>query len=489
MDISFVPSLSFAAPSAGVVGLAALPGPEWLGGAGEYADSLGEGFQKALERAKFEGKPGQSVVFGTGKARPHTAAALGLGDEPSADAVRQAAGVLGRIARKDEAAATTLAWSGRTRAAVEGFLMAQYSFDRYLSEPDPPRTESLILVGEDDPVECEAGRITAEAVLWARDLVNTPACDKPPAAVAREMEERGAALGLRVMVHGREALAEGGFGGVLGVAAGSDRPPRLLEVWYEPAAEAPRAFAVFVGKGITFDSGGLSIKPASAMETMKTDMAGAAAVLGACQAAARMRLPVKVLGLAPLTDNMLGPLAVKPGDVLKTRNGKTIEVLNTDAEGRLVLADALAYGAEHRPDLMVDLATLTGACKVALGEKIAGIMGSDEDLVRRITELGRGAGERMWPLPLPDDYRSMVDSPVADMKNIGGRWAGALTAALILKEFTGGVPWAHLDIAGPARWPKDEHYHTKGGSGYGVRTLLALAEDLAEHGAHPGRVA
>ena len=200
-----------------------------------------------------------------------------------------------------------------------------------------------------------------------------------------------------------DALAEGGFGGVLGVAAGSDRPPRLLEVWYEP--DGAQAFVAFVGKGITFDSGGLSIKPATAMETMKTDMSGAAAVLAAIRAIARLGIPVKVLGLTPLTDNMPGPLATKPGDVLTTRNGKTIEVLNTDAEGRLVLADALALGVEYEPDLMVDLATLTGACKVALGAKIAGLMGNDDRLVNRIARVGREVGERLWHLPLPDDYR------------------------------------------------------------------------------------
>ncbi len=485
MQISFLPSLPAASASAGILGLAALPGVEWLGGAGEYAASLGAGFRGALDRAKFEGKRGQSAVYGTGGIRPHTVVALGLGDEPSADDVRQAAGILGRHAWKEQAAATTLGLSGHADAAVEGFLMSQYSFDRYVSEPKPAQTEALILVGEDDPDACEAGRVVAEAVCWARDLVNTPSRDKPPAAIARQVEQQAAALGLRAVAHDRDALAEGGFGGVLGVAAGSDRPPRLLEVWYEP--EDSRAFAVFVGKGIIFDSGGLSIKPAGAMETMKTDMAGAGAVLGAMQAIARLRLPVKVLGVTPLTDNMIGPLATKPGDVLKTRNGKTIEVLNTDAEGRLVLADALAYGAEQGPDLMVDLATLTGACKVALGEKIAGIMGNDDRLVRRITMIGREAGERMWHLPIPDDYRSLLDTPIADMKNIGGRWGGALTAALILKEFVGEVPWAHLDIAGPARWTKDEHYQAKGGSGYGVRTLVALAADLARHGVQPER--
>jgi leucyl aminopeptidase len=226
----------------------------------------------------------------------------------------------------------------------------------------------------------------------------------------------------------------------------------------------------------------LSLKPAKAMETMKTDMSGAAAVIGAIQAIARLGLPVRVLGLTPFTDNMPGPLATKPGDVLTTRNGKTIEVLNTDAEGRLVLADALALGVEYGPDLMVDLATLTGACKVALGEKIAGLMGNDERLVRMVAQAGKDAGERLWHLPLPGDYRSQIDTPMADMKNIGGRWGGALTAALLLQEFVGDVPWVHLDIAGPARWPKNEAYQTQGGSGFGVRTLVSLAAHLAEIG-------
>ena len=446
----------------------------------EYVASLGGGFRDALERAGFEGKPGQSITYQTGASRPHTIVALGLGEDPGVDTVRRAAGTLGRKASKAETVAAALGESVAVRAVVEGFLLSQYSYDRYLSEPEPSRTENLMLLGDGDTAEFEKGRIVAEAVRLCRDLVNAPSAAKAPAVIQGLVEELAEQVGLRVVVHDEEALAEGGFGGVLGVAAGSDRPPRLLEVWHEPAGA--EGMAALVGKGITFDSGGLSLKPAKAMETMKTDMSGAAAVLAAMVAIARLGLPVRVLALAPLTDNMPGPLATKPGDVLRTRNGKTIEVLNTDAEGRLVLADALAYAVEQGADLMVDLATLTGACKVALGDKIAGIMGNDDGLADRLTRLGDEAGERMWRLPLPEDYRSQIDTPMADMKNIGGRWGGALTAALLLQEFVGDVPWSHLDIAGPARWPENEHYQTKGGSGFGVRTLVALVEDIAENG-------
>ena len=479
MDVAVVPHLDDATAEAGVLGLAARPGPVWSGDADRFVASLGDAFAGALERSGFDAKRGETFTFQTGLSNPHTVIALGLGDEPDTETIRQAAGKLGRKTFKETVVATTLAHDGPADAVVEGFILSQYRYDRYLSKPAPAVTEQLLLVGSGSKEECEKGVVVAEAVCWARDLVNTPARDKAPTAIQRQVEELSASSGLRLVVHDEEALVEGGFGGVLGVAAGSDRPPRLLEVWYEP--EGADAFAAFVGKGITFDSGGLSLKPAKAMETMKTDMSGAAAVLGAMQAIARLGLPVKVVGLTPLTDNMPGPLATKPGDVLTTRNGKTIEVLNTDAEGRLVLADALALGVEFQPDLMVDLATLTGACKVALGDKIAGLMGNDEGLVRRLIGIGLEVGERMWHLPLPDDYRTQIDTPMADMKNIGSRWAGALTAALLLKEFVGHIPWAHLDIAGPARWSSNEHYQTKGGSGYGVRTLVALAADLVEN--------
>ena len=481
VDIRFVQSLPEAVEEATVLGLAVGPGLSWYGDGGSYIASLGPRFDEAAARARFEGKAGQSFTYPTGESRPHTVVAVGLGDDPGTETIRRAAGTLGRKARKEAAVATTLAQAGPTGAVVEGFLMSQYSYDRYLSEPDPARIELLLLVGEELTVERDAGAVVADAVCLARDLVNTPSRDKAPDAIRRQVEELAGAVGIRLVVHDEAALVEGGFGGMLGVAAGSDRPPCLLELWYEP--DGADALIAFVGKGITFDSGGLSIKPAKAMETMKTDMSGAAAVIGAMQAIARLGLRVKVLGLAPLTDNMPGPMATKPGDVLSTRNGKTIEVLNTDAEGRLILADALALAVEHQPDLMVDLATLTGACKVALGDKIAGAMGNDDTLVRRIVTLGQETGERMWHLPLPDDYRSQLKTPMADMRNIGGRWGGALTAALLLEEFVADVPWVHLDIAGPARWGENEHYQVKGGSGFGVRTLVALAADVAANGA------
>ena len=481
MDIRFVQSLPEAIAEAGVLGLAVGPGLSWYGDGGDHIASLAPGFEEAAARASFDGKAGQSFTYPTRVSRPHTVVALGLGEDPGIETMRRAAGTLGRRARKEVAVATTLTQAGPASAVVEGFLMSQYSYDRYLSEPDPARTGSLLLLGDERASERDAGAVVAEAVCLARDLVNTPAREKAPDAIRCQVEELAGDTGIRLVVHDEAALIEGGFGGVLGVAVGSDRPPCMLELWYEP--EGATALIAFVGKGITFDSGGLSIKPAKAMETMKTDMSGAAAVIGAMQAIARLGIRVKVLGLTPLTDNMPGPMATKPGDVLTTRNGKTIEVLNTDAEGRLILADALALAAEYEPDLMVDLATLTGACKVALGDKIAGVMGNDDALVNRITTLGRDTGERMWHLPLPDDYRSQLKTPMADMRNIGGRWAGALTAALLLEEFVGDVPWAHLDIAGPARWVENENYQVKGGSGFGVRTLVALAADVAVNGA------
>ena len=474
MEILF--SSSPDVPPAGTAGMAVGPGLEWPPAAAPLIDSLGSAFTDALQREKFTGKPGSAFSYHTGLPAPHTVVALGLGDDPGPEQYRRAGGMLGRRSRNEPQVCLLADADGPVQPLLEGFLLSQYSFTDYKSDPEPAATETLSLVGAEDEAAAERARINAEAVMFARDLVNTPARDKSPTAIAHRVEELAGPLGLRVVTHDEESLREGGFGGVLGVAAGSGRPPRLLEVWHEPA-EA-EGFAVLVGKGITFDSGGLSIKTAAGMENMKTDMSGAAAVLGAMQIIARREIPVKVLGLTPLTDNMPGPLATKPGDVLTTRNGKTIEVLNTDAEGRLVLADALALGVEQEPDVIVDIATLTGACMVALGLGIAGAMGNNDALVKRIMELGAPLGERFWHLPLPDDYRKQVESPIADMKNIGGKWAGTLTAGLILSEFAGDVPWAHLDIAGP-RTADEEHYFSKGATGFGVLTLAALAEDLA----------
>ncbi len=452
------------------------PGAEWA------ATQLGEWLTPYLDQADFSGKPGQSVTVPGGDELPFTTVTfLGLGDDPSPEAIRKAAGAVGRAAARNQSIATTvhLVSDGAAEAFAMGLVLGQYRFDKYRSEPKPVKTERLLLAdGTDEHVAAAArGRTIATGVRIARDLINEPAGGKPATEIARIATELGTAAGVRVEVRDEDYLREGSFGGVLGVAAGATNPPRLVELWYEP--EGAEAFLAVVGKGIVFDSGGLSIKPAKSMETMKTDMSGAAAVIGAVKAIAELGLPVKVLGITPLAENMPGGGALRPGDVLHIRNGKTIEVLNTDAEGRLVLADGLSLAAEHEPDFILDLATLTGACHVALGDDYAGLFANGDEAAARVQAAADDAGELVWRMPLPDDYRKMLDSDVADMKNIGNRYGGAITAALLLKEFVGDYPWAHLDIAGPARASKDDGYVTTGGTGFGVRIIVALAEHMA----------
>jgi leucyl aminopeptidase len=281
-----------------------------------------------------------------------------------------------------------------------------------------------------------------------------------------------------VTVYDEDQIADAGFGGLQAVNLGANNPARMVVMRYTP--QGATKTVAFVGKGIVFDSGGLSIKPAAGMETMKTDMAGAAAVMGAVKAIADLGLVVNVTGITPFTENMTGGSALRPGDVMRAYNGKTMEVLNTDAEGRLVLADGLALAVEDEPDLVVDIATLTGACKVALGPLVGGLIAKQDEAADLVLNASQAAGEAMWRLPFVEEYRSMLDSDIADMKNIGGRWGGAITAAIILSEFVGDTPWVHLDIAGPGRADKTEHYVSKGGSGFGVRTLIAVAQSLTD---------
>ncbi|MFH1329920.1 MAG: leucyl aminopeptidase [Actinomycetota bacterium] len=445
------------------------------------AARMGGWLEGYLDGADFTGKEGEVLcVPGAGLVAHGTVVLVGLGAAPDAEAVRRAAGSAGRALTRAGSVVTTLGGSvaGGEAAVALGFLLGQYSFQKHRSEPKAVKTTSLSFVGAGAAalVAAEKAGVVAAAVAKARDLVNEPSRNKPPeflAGVAREIGER---TGVRVKVHGMDDLVAGGFGGILGVNAGATEPARLVEMWYEPPGA--EAFFAMVGKGIVFDSGGLSLKPADAMETMKTDMSGAAAVLAAVEAIATLGIPVRILALTPLTENMPSGSALRPGDVLKVRNGKTIEVLNTDAEGRLVLADGLSLAAESAPDLIVDLATLTGACMIALGEEIAGLFGTG-GAPEKVRCAAEAAGERVWPMPLPADYRKKIDSDVADMKNTGPRYGGAINAALLLKEFVGDIPWAHLDIAGPARAPETAHYLAKGGTGFGVRTLVALAEALA----------
>jgi leucyl aminopeptidase len=435
-----------------------------------------------LEDRGFEGKVGESLSLpGTGHT---TVIALGVGEagDVTPDVLRRAAGALVRAAWKRATAATSLLdavpaggdQAAAARAVAEGAGLAAYRFTRYKSEPDPCHLESLALVATGDGLAgaVDRARATVEAVWLARDLVNEPAGSLSPSDLADRAQAMAERVGLEVEVIDEVEAANLGLGGLLGVAQGSDEPCRLIKLTYAPA-QASRTVAL-VGKGITFDSGGLSIKTAEGMMAMKTDMGGGAAVIGAMSALPALAPPVKVIGFVPATENMPGGRAIKPGDVLKTRSGTTVEVLNTDAEGRLVLADGLALAVEEHPDAIVDLATLTGACIVALGPKITGLMGNDDDLLSEVRSAAERAGEPAWPLPLPKDYRKQLDSEVADLKNIGGRSAGALTAGLFLQEFVGDIPWAHLDIAGPSRSEEDDGPVVKGATGVGVRTLLEL---------------
>ncbi|MDP8992014.1 MAG: leucyl aminopeptidase [Actinomycetota bacterium] len=444
-----------------------------------------------LERQGFEGKAGQAQVVGSEGSATVVAVGMGPADEVSAEVVRKAASGVVKAAWKATRAATTvldavpdgLDRAVAARAVAEGAGMAAYRFTTYKSDPDPCRLEELAVV---DGTEVglgpalDRGATVAGAVCLARDLVNEPAGTLTPARLAEMAAGIAEQEGLDIRVMDETAIADEGLGGLAGVARGSAEPPRLVELVYEPPGGDAVATLALVGKGITFDSGGLSIKTAEGMMTMKTDMSGAAAVLATMSALPALEVPVRVLGFMPTTENMPGGTATKPGDVLRIRNGKTVEVLNTDAEGRLVLADGLSLAVEAGADVIVDVATLTGAQIVALGKKVAGLMGNDEALVKRVQAAAERAGEAVWPLPLPKEYRSHIDSDVADVKNIGKQGeAGSLIAGLFLQEFVDGVPWAHLDIAGPARSECDDGYVTKGGTGFAVRTLLELVESFA----------
>jgi leucyl aminopeptidase len=315
-----------------------------------------------------------------------------------------------------------------------------------------------------------------------RDLVNAPANDLTPEAFADAVRTAGDEYGLAVDVLDEKALTAGSYGGILGVGQGSVRPPRLVRIAH--THRGARLRLAFVGKGITYDSGGISLKPVGFNEIMKRDMAGAAAVFAAVVAAARLELPVDVTGWLALAENMPSGSATRPGDVLRMYGGRTVEVLNTDAEGRLVLADALTRAGEDAPDAIVDVATLTAAMKMALGHRIFGVMSGDDAFRDQVVEAARRSGEQAWPMPLPPELRQSLDSPVADIANIGERMGGGLVAGLFLKEFTpDGTPWAHLDIAGPAFNEGAPYGYTpKGGTGAAVRTLVRLAEDAAAGG-------
>lgn len=442
------------------------------------SESVWEGVDLAVvEAAGFEGKAGQVATL----PHPQSRALLlvGLGAEVSYVSLRRASGDAVRVVRT-ERAVTTLALAGiegAARAVTEGSHLGAYQYRAYKTDDEALKVSQVDVIGAAEEEVANAS-VFSGATALARDWVNTPAKDLSPAAFAQVIESVAGGAGLKVEVWDKPRIETERLGAVLGVAAGSDREPRVVIV--EHRHEDADRHIVMVGKGITFDSGGLSVKPAASMEEMKDDMAGAAAVIAATVGIANLDLPVNVTAITPLTDNAIGGDATRPGDVLRPVSGPTIEVLNTDAEGRLILADGLGLAQRYKPDLIVDVATLTGAVSVALGKRIAAVFAKDSDVSDQLLDAAARAGEELWELPLFEGYRKSIDSNIADIKNISGtRYGGAIVAALFLAEYAGDGPWAHLDIAGPARSEDTVGELVKGASGFGVRTLIELARHHA----------
>ncbi len=477
-------------------------GSKKLAGTAAALDKLlGGELSEALAEERLEGKEGESAVV---KSRGRIAAArvmlLGAGQKPfGVKSARRYAALAAAKARLQRAKSVALALpealeggpANVAAALAEGALLGDYRFLRYKGEDEMKRgetdLESLTLLAADKRQKeamdkaAARGELYARGAIFARDLVNEPASVTTPKhlADAAVMVAGKAPKRLSVQILDRAKLEELGMGGLLAVAKGSDQPPYLFHLTYKPAKKAKKRIVV-VGKGLTFDSGGLSLKPSEGMEDMKIDMSGAAAVLGLFSVIAELAPAVEVHGIAGLCENMPSGKAVRPGDVVKTMSGKTVEILNTDAEGRVTLADTLHYACGLEPDAVVDLATLTGACMVALGQEVAGLMSNSKPLAAKILAAADETGELLWTLPLVEEYRESIKSRVADLKNISGtRYGGAITAGLFLREFVGKTPWAHLDIAGPA-WAEKETvpYQPLGATGYGVRSMIKLIERL-----------
>lgn len=462
--------------------------------------AVGGALLAAAKAERFTGKVEQQLLLPTlGRGRAERILLLGMGARGAAavkwpaagfEPLRAAAGVAARAAAKARARSLAVAVpvarseaAQAARAAVEGALLGLYRFEAYKKGDDdrPPEVESVALAlppgSEKDPEVAAAIRLgvaLAEAVGWARDLVNLGPADCTPARLADAARAAAREAGLACEVQGPRQIEALKMGMFLGVSRGSAEPPRLVKLsWLPKGAAARRPPVVLVGKALTFDSGGLSLKPADSMPTMHTDMAGAAAVVGAMKVIAGLRPPFPVHGVFGACENMPGGRAYKPSDVLRAFDGQTVEVVNTDAEGRLVLGDVLAWAAKTlKPAAMVDVATLTGACMVALGMTTAGLLGPDGPVVDAVAAAARAAGEEAWRLPLTDSIKDNLKSDRADLKNLGDRMGGAIAAGHFLHAFTGGTPWAHLDIAGPSHSPKEYGYVAKGGTGYGVRTLV-----------------
>ena len=490
-----------------IVGLSSgRSGPALVPGTADVDKAFKKQLVDALKAVGATGRVGEVTRIATlGRVAAPALVAVGLGAAPGkgesydAETIRRAVGAAMRsLAGSASRVATSLSAANggdglaELRAVAEGVHLGGYGYTRYRTAASRRSTKkpvgSAVLV-VDDPRDkkvratVERAAVIGEVISLARDLVNTPPGDLRPDAFAQAAVDACTTVGCDVDVMDDKALVDGGYGGILGVGAGSSNPPRLVRIAYS-AGRGSRGTVHLVGKGITFDSGGLSLKPAQAMEWMKSDMGGAAAVIATLRAVAQLKPDVDVVGWVPIAENMPSGHAIRPSDVLTMRGGKTVEVLNTDAEGRLILADAIVRSSEENPDVIIDVATLTGAQLIALGAHVYAVMSNDDALRSEITAAAGVAGEQAWPMPLPEELRKSLDSDVADLANTGDRYGGMLVAGVFLKEFVPeGTRWAHLDIAGPSYNQGEPHGYTpKGGTGVPVRTLIEFLETFPVKG-------
>lgn len=459
-------------------------------------DELSGGLVRSvLDAEEFSGKEGEIAYFhlvGNNRLKAKRLLLVGVGeanDYKSAQ-VSQMSGTAVRSLRSKNA--KSIAVVPRTsgdakqtaRTTVEGAYIALFDPDKYRTVEKEDKSVDRLVVSIEGADESslqqgvQAGQIVGESVNFTRDLANEPGAYMTPTDMAERAREIANEFGLSVDVLDEARMEQEGMGSLLSVSRGSDQPAKLIILKYTPTSAAPdnNELLAFVGKGVTFDSGGISLKPGENMELMKYDMTGGATVMGAMRAIAQLKPPIPILGVAPCTENLPSGKATKPGDVVKAMTGKTIEVINTDAEGRLILADAIAYAKKLGATKVIDMATLTGAVSIALGDVNAAVLGTDQELINEIITAGREVGEKFWQLPLDKEYSKQIKSDIADIKNVGGRKAGTITAAAFLKEFADGISWAHLDIAGTAWGDEAKPYRSKGPTGIAVRTLLRIVD-------------
>ena len=458
------------------------------GGKGHFPDAV----RKAIDDSGFSGRSEESITILAGEPKKITLIGLGKDDALTLRNVRIGLYAIAKTAKKHRSASIGvvvpytvrgLDAAGSVRAIADYLAAADYKYDAFIThkKDDKPVAISATLLTTLDAKDCKRieaeARAIADGVRTVRDMGNAPGNVMTPTRIAERAEEVAKSVGVKCTVYDKRAIEKMKMGGLLAVNKGSAEEPRFIVLEYAP--RKAKKHVALVGKGITFDSGGISIKPAEKMEEMKFDMCGAAAVIGTIEAAAKLALPVRITGVIASTENLPSGSAYKPGDIITTMSGKTIEIVNTDAEGRVILSDALHYASKLEPDHMIDYATLTGACVVALGGEAAGLFTSNDELAQKLIESGERVGDRVWRLPEWDDYKELIRSEWADMKNSGGRWAGATTAALFLKEFVDCPSWAHLDIAGTAYAEHENSREARGATGAGVRVTIAFLESLS----------